>query len=226
MSSFKRRLSTFKRVPIVTYNSVVCYLEVLNNVETALALAIGSFILASASFVLFLYFFFRYKDDFAGITQLSSALEVAFKDEDTSEMIYSSIDSFHSLGTLAQNANAIMTDEETLDALMTSFAGRVRKSMMGAVMGTASGDVKKLAHAERVLNTAMINGAKKMSPEFALLMNVSGLDVELEENPELFGYIMKIAEKNGLLNMFSGQIAKQPSATQQEMVHEKLGIEF
>lgn len=195
--------------------------------ETALALAIGSFILAVASFVLFLYFFFvRYKDDFAGITQLSSALDVAFKDEDTSEMIYSSIDSFHSLGILAQNANAIMSDEETFDALMTNFAGRIRKSMIGAVMGTASGDVKKLAQAERVLNKAMIDGAKKMSPEFALLMNVSGLDVELEENPEMFGYIMQIAEKNGLLNMFSGAIANQPSIEQQRVVHKKLGIDF
>lgn len=141
-------------------------------------------------------------------------------------MLNDALDSFYHLGALAQNTNAILSDEDTFDALMTDFAGRIRKSMIGAVMGTASGDVKKLAHAERVLNEAMIEGAKKASPELGVLLEISGLDDELKENPELFGYIIQIAEKNGLLNMFRGSTVNQPSAEQQAMVHERLGVDF
>jgi len=187
---------------------------------------IGGLILSVMSFVLFLYFFYRYRSDFKGITQLSSALEESFGDEDTSELIYNSIDAFHRLGAFAENANAILTDEETLDLMMTDFAGRVRKSMMGAVMGTASGNVKKLAHAERVLNEAMIDGAKKISPALGILLNVSGLDEELKENPELLGYILQVAEQSGLLNMLSGSMVNLPSAEKQMLVHEKLGVDF
>ena len=195
--------------------------------ETALAVMIGSFILSIITFVSFLYFFFfRYKSDFHGITQLSMILDARLSDEDSIELLNDAIDSFYQLGALAQNANAIMTDEDALDAYMTTFAGKVRKSMVGAIMGTASGDVKKLAHAERVLNVAMIEGAKKMSPELGLLLEVSGLETELQENPELFGYIIQIAEKNGLLNMFRGATVNQPSAEQQAMVHNRLGIDF
>lgn len=194
--------------------------------ETALALQVVGVIIAAASLVFLLFLAYDYRTKFSGITRLSTALDEAFKDKDTSEMIYSSIDSFHSLGTLAQNANAVLSDEETFDTLLTEFAGRVRKSMIYSIMGTASGDVKKMAHAERVLNEAMIEGAKKASPELAILLNVSGLDAELKENPELFGYIVKIAEKNGLLNMFGGKLLNQPSDDQKAMVHEKLGVEF
>ena len=195
--------------------------------ETALAIMIAGFILSCLSFVLFLYFFlFRYRTDFNGITQLSTILDARLSDEDSAEMLNDALDSFYHLGALAQNTNAILSDEDTFDALMTDFAGRIRKSMIGAVMGTASGDVKKLAHAERVLNEAMIEGAKKASPELGVLLEISGLDDELKENPELFGYIIQIAEKNGLLNMFRGSTVNQPSAEQQAMVHERLGVDF
>ena len=195
--------------------------------ETALALAIGSFILAVASFVLFLYFFFfRYRSDFSGITQLSSALEESFKDGDTSELIYDSIDAFHSLGGFAQNANAILTDEDTFDALLTDFAGRVRKSLMMSIMGTASGDVKKRDHAERLLNEAMIDGAQKMNPMLGMLLKVTGLDEELKKDPELLGYILQIVTEKGLLNMFDSSMLSLPSNEQQAIVGQKLGIDF
>lgn len=195
--------------------------------ETALALAIGSFILAAASFVLILYFmFFKYKEDFKGITQLSSALEESFKDEDTSELIYDSIDAFHSLGGLAQNANAILTDEDAFDGLMTDFAGRVRKSVMMSIMGTASGDLKKHAHAERLLNEAMIDGAQKMNPMLGMLLKVTGLDEELKADPELLGYILQIVSEKGLLNMFDNSMLSLPSAEQERTVKQQLGIDF
>lgn len=195
--------------------------------ETALALAIGSFILAVASFVLILYFmFFKYKEDFSGITQLSSALEESFKDEDTSELIYDSIDAFHSLGSLAQNANAILSDEETFDALMTNFAGRVRSSIMHSMMGTASGDVKKKARAERLLNDAMVEGAQQMNPMLGMLLKVTGLDEELKADPELLGYILQIVSEKGLLNMFDSSMLSLPSNEQQAIVKQQLGIDF
>lgn len=194
--------------------------------ETALAVMIASFILSCVTAVLFLYFFYRYKSDFRGITQLSSALEESFKDGDTSELIYDSIDAFHSLGGFAQNANAILTDEETFDSLMTDFAGRVRKSVVMSIIGTASGDVKKKAHAERVLNEAMIDGAQKMNPMLGMLLKVTGLDEELREDPELLGYILQIVSEKGLFNMFDSSMLSLPSGQQQSIVHEKLGIDF
>ncbi len=194
--------------------------------DPALTIMFAGLILSGISFLLFLYFFYRYKSDFRGITQLSSALEESFKDEDTSDLIYDSIDAFHSLGSLAQNANAIMTDEDTFDALMTDFAGRVRKSVVMSIMGTASGDVKKRAHAERVLNEAMIDGAQKMNPMLGMLLKVTGLDEELRDDPELLGYILQIVSEKGLLNMFDSSMLSLPSSEQQSRVKQQLGIEF
>lgn len=194
--------------------------------DSTLAVLIGGFVLSVISLVLVLYFFYDYKRSYSGLTQLSSALEEAFKDGDTSELIYSSIDSFHSLGTLAQNANAVLMDEETFDGLLTEFAGRVRKSIMTSIMGTASGDVKKRDHAERVLNEAMIDGAQKMNPMLGMLLKVTGLDEELREDPELLGYILQIVSEKGLLNMFDSSMLSLPSAQQQGIVKERLGIDF
>lgn len=198
--------------------------------ETALAVMIGSLILSIISFVLFLYFFFfRYRNDFRGITRLSSALEESFGDEDTSELIYNSIDAFHRLGSFAENANAIMTDEETFDALMTDFAGRVRKSIVMSMMGTASGDGKKRAHAERVLNEAIIDGAQKMNPVLGLFLKVTGLDEELRADPEMTGYILQLVQEKGLMNLIDSNVLSLPRGEQESAMREAahtMGYEF
>ena len=197
--------------------------------ETALAIMFAGLILSCVSTVLILYFFYRYKSDFRGITQLSSALEESFKDEDTSELIYSSIDAFHSLGGFAQNANAILTHEDTLDAFMTDFAGRVRKSIVGSIMGTASGDVKKKAKAERILNEAIIDGAQQMNPILGLFLKVTGLDEQLREDPELTGYILQLVQEKGLMNLIDSNVLSLPSGQQEAAVRsaaKTMGIDF
>lgn len=194
--------------------------------ETALAVMIAGLALSLISLMLILYLAKDYKESFAGITQLSQALEKAFDDEDSAELIYESIDSFHSLGALAKDANAILSDEESFDGLLTELAARVRKSIMASIMGTASGDVRKRAHAERVLNDAMIDGAQKMNPMLGMLLKVTGLDEELREDPELLGYILSIVQEKGLLNMFDSSMLSLPSNEQQSMVKQQLGIDF
>lgn len=197
--------------------------------DSTLAIMIGSLLLSVISLVLVLYFFWDYKRSYSGITQLSSALEEAFKDEDTSELIYTSIDSFHSLGVLAQNANAIMTDEEAFDGLLTELAIRVRKSMIGSIMGTASGDVKKKAKAERILNEAIIDGAQKMNPVLGLFLKVTGLDEELRKDPEMTSYILQLVTERGLMNMLDPSILSLPSGEQEAAVRTAaghVGIDF
>lgn len=195
--------------------------------QTILEIQVAGLILSIVSLVLFLYFFlFRYRTDFSGITQLSTILDVRLKDEDSAEMLNDALDSFYHLGAVAQNVNAILSDEETFDMLMTDFASRVRKSIMMSMMGTASGDVKKMARAEGLLNDAIVDSAQQLMPELALLLKVSGLDEELKADPELLGYILQIAEKNGLLNMLNRSMLNVPSREQQQTVHEKLGVDF
>ena len=197
-----------------------------NLMDLMLAFTIGGFILAFVSLVLVLYVVRNYRSDFKGITQLSSALEESFKDEDASELIYDSIDAFHNLGALSQNINAIITDEETFDALMTDFAGRVRSSIMHSMMGTASGDVKKKARAERLLNDALVDGAQQLNPMLGMLLRVTGLDEELKADPELLGYILQIVNERGLLNMFDQSMLSLPSSEQEAKVKQHLGIDF
>lgn len=194
--------------------------------DSILAVLIGGFVLSIISLVLVLYFFYDHKRSYSGITRLSEILEDRLSDEDSATMLHDAIDSFYHLGALAQNANAIMSDEETFDGLLTEFAGRVRKSIVGSIMGTASGDVKKRAHAERLLNNAMIDGAQKMNPMLGMLLKVTGLDEELREDPELLGYILQIISEKGLLNMFDSSMLSLPSTEQQRVVKEHLGIDF
>lgn len=198
--------------------------------ETALAIMIGSFILSVISFVLFLYFFFfRYRKDFRGITQLSTILDARLRDEDSAEMLNDALDSFYHLGAAAQNVNAILTDEEAFDGILTELASRVRKSIMGSIMGTASGDIKKKAHAERVLNEAIIDGAQKMNPVLGLFLKITGLDEELRKDPEMTGYILQLLSEKGLMNMIDSNILSLPSGQQEAAVRsaaQQIGIDF
>jgi len=180
-------------------------LEVINSLETALAIMIAGFILSVISFVLFLYFFFfRYRTEFSGITQLSAILDARLRDEDSAEILNDAIDSFYHLGALAQNANGLIADPEAFDMFLTDFAGRLRKSAMGAMMGVASGDSRRLAKADEMVNVAMIEGAKKLNPIIGGFLRLSGLDEELKKDPEMFGYIIQaLSTKGGLLNMFN-----------------------
>lgn len=181
---------------------------------------IGSGIVA---FVIVKYFTGKY----SGLEQLSEVAVAIFDDwnEDSKFELKEVLASANQLGIAAQSINGILQDKELFDDLLTDFAGRIRKSFVGAMMGTASGDSRKAAKAEQIVNEAMIQGVKKLNPIIGWLMKETGLDVTLEENPDLLPYLLVEAEKRGLFNLFNNESLALPSK-QPTGEPKQIGVEF
>lgn len=170
----------------------------------------------------------KVKQEFAGFERLSDLASVYLTDEDNTQTIESAFDALTQLGVLATNANTIMNSEEMLDGLLQDFAGRTWRIAKASMMGTASGDVKKRAMYERKVNVGIIEGVKKMSPAIGLFLRLSGLDEELQNDPEAFSYIMQIVADNGLMNLFNPSMLEGMSAQESESVVRQAieGIDF
>ena len=170
---------------------------------------------------------------FGWIRPLSEKIKHFINKEEGEEQISDAIDSFVHIGGLASNANAIMADEELFNGLLSTLANRIMHSFKMSMMGTASGDVKKMAKAERLVNESLIEGVKQMSPWINMALKVTGLDEELKEDPEMFGLIMQVLMKNeglmGMLGNLGGLEGVVPSSAQgEEVVRQAIrdGIDF
>jgi len=154
--------------------------------------------LIGAPIILELYSKWRFKR----ILVLAENFEHLINKKGGQEQLSNAVDAFVHIGGLASNANAIMADEELFDGLLSTLANRIMKSLKMSMMGTASGDVKKYARAERLVNEALVEGIKKMNPYVEIILKVTGLDQEIQEDPELFGLILQVITKNeGLMGM-------------------------
>ena len=179
-----------------------------------------------------LEFYMRFR--FRWLKSLSEKIQHFVNKKGSQEQISEAIDSFVHIGGLASNANAIMADESLFNGLLSTLANRIMHSFKMSMMGTASGDVKKMAKAERLVNEALIEGVKQMSPWVNIALKATGLEEELKEDPEMFGLIMQvITENKGLMGMLQnmGSVEGFISApeTDQDMVRREIqkgGIDF
>lgn len=111
----------------------------------------------------------------------------------------------NSIGKAALKLQAVLDDEDLLSEYMTTLAGKIRESMAYSIMGVKSGDSKRLAKAEEMLDVAMVEGAKKMNPVIGMFLEASGLDEDLKESPNMLGYLLQaLANKGGLMSALSG----------------------
>ena len=160
---------------------------------------------------------------FPSITKLSDNLTQFVNADGSTEQLSTAVDSMVHIGELASNANAILASSEMMESLMTDLASRVMHSFKMSMMGTASGDVKKIAKAERLVTEAVIEGVKQYSPWINIALKATGLDEELKEDPEMFGLIMQVLTKNdGLMGMLQGMggIEGMTAGQEQDVVRE------
>ena len=170
---------------------------------------------------------------FGWIKPLSQKIKHFTDKKGSEEQISEAIESFVHIGALASNANEIMADESLFNGLLSTLANRIMNSFKMSMMGTASGDVKKMAKAERLVNEALIEGVKQMSPWISIALKTTGLDEELKEDPEMFGLIMQVLSQNqglmGMLGNISGLEGIVPSSQEGEAAVRqaiKDGIDF
>ncbi len=173
---------------------------------------ISSVISAVVTIVVTLILIQYFSRKFSGLEKISDVLESTFADEKNVEMLSQSLNSMQQIGVAAGSLNAILSDEETFDGLLTELASRIRKSFIGAMMGTASGDSRRKEKAERLVTEAMVQGAKQINPALGMILKVTGLDEELEKDPEMLSYIIQVVQEKGLMDMFSSQMQSIPQS--------------
>lgn len=138
---------------------------------------------------------------FKGLNRLSDVAD-QFLTKDNTESLSTTFESIQQLGTLSGNVNQILANEEMFDFMLTELAGRIRKSMITSIMGVKSGDSKKLAKAETMVNEGIINFAEKVNPWIGMFLKFSGLGDELRADPEMMGYILQIiGDQGGIAQM-------------------------
>ncbi len=200
----------------------------------AMVMLLGSvFTIAVAPLFAEQYLKRRLFNKYKGFERMADLASVYLTDSDNEEVLESTFNSITQLGVLAANVNHILATPDELDQTLTVIAQRAFHIAKMSMMGTASGDVKKKAYAEKVLNKAMIEGVKNFSPAIRLLLKVTELDKELEADPELFPLIMQlISENDGLMGMLTGlggmqnAGAVQGTQAQEELIRDKLGFEY
>lgn len=131
-----------------------------------------------------------------------------------------------SLNTLSSSVSfytEMFTNEETLDTLLQEIASRAVRIFQMSILGTKSGDSRKAAKAEALVNEAVVTGIKKINPVVDWFLRETELDQELEKNPELLGYIIQQVVDKGLLNMFGSELslpAPAPEDTTRKMEYD------
>ena len=186
-------------------------LAILNTIIMVVGVAVVPFLL-----------FRHFSKKLSPFEKIADVAGVIFDDfsedsEDNKAKITGLIDTLTGLGNAATGINVILSDEEAFESFMTILASKIRKSMIGSFLGTASGDSKRMAKAETLVNKAIVDGATKLNPIIGMLIKSTGLDEVLQEDPEMFDYILQvIANKDGLMSMFANQNMSIPGLGDQD----------
>lgn len=152
------------------------------------------------------------KKRYSGLNRLSAKLDDYLGSKENEEMIDRSVQSFFEVSQLAQTTNAILNNEEAFEGLLTNLATKIRTSFQRSLMGTESGNVRKKEKAERLAQDAIIHGIKEFNPMIGMALKATGLDEELQKDPELLGYILQYMTQNGGI---SALMAQAPALQQQ-----------
>lgn len=155
-----------------------------------------------------IFFYFIFRKELKPFKRLADIATVIFdeSDEYDKEKISGIVDDLSTLGRAASNVNEVLSSEEAFDGFMTILANKIRKSFVAGLLGGASGDSKRMAKADKLVNKAMIDGLAQMNPMIGAAAQAMGLNEIIEEDPEMFDAILKVIfNKGGLIEMFKTQ---------------------
>lgn len=166
--------------------------------------------------LLVLYFEIRFKF----VRRLVHIIEPILDKFDPDDAKFSAMtDNLVSLGQAATNINTILSDEEAFDGTLSLLANKIRKSFIGSLLGTASGDSKRMARADTLVNEAVVQGAMRLNPILGIVIKATGLDQVIKDDPEMFDYIFEaIANKGGLMKLIGSQLPNMPTGVSEEDV--------
>lgn len=165
-------------------------------------------IVVGAVVTIFLAFYFSKR--LRPFDRLGQVLEKIFIDDKSVENVTEATESLVQIGTAAESANKIFQDKELFDNLLTQIAQRGVKIYAKTLAGVASGDSRRMAKAEGIVNEAMVKGLKKLHPLIDYGLRITELDKVIEEEPEMFQYIMAQLMDKGFLNMINPESLALP----------------
>lgn len=134
--------------------------------------------------------------------KIGDVLDNVVGDDEAVANVTEAANSLIQIGQAAEHANEILQDEELLDGFLQEIAKRGVKIFQMSLLGTKSGDSRKMAKAERLVEEGMVDAIAKINPVIGIFLEASGLGEELRENPNMLGYVVQAVQNKGLLNMF------------------------
>ena len=153
-----------------------------------------------------LYLIFqREMKPFRRISEIATSIFDDFDDAQKNK-IGGILDTISPIADAANNLNAVLSNEEAFDASLTILASKIRKSFVAGLLGEASGDSKRMAKADTLINTAMVDGLASINPLLGPLMESLGIKEMISEDPKMFDAIIaSVFQKGGLIEMFKAQ---------------------
>lgn len=180
-------------------------MDVIGYALTIVQIVVGAVVTMSLAF----YFSRRLRP----FDRLGQVLEKIFIDDKSVENVTEATESLVQIGTAAESINKIFQNEELLNGLLTQIAQRGVKIYANTLAGVASGDSRRMAKAEGIVNEAMVKGLKKLHPLIDYGLRITELDKVIEEEPEMFQYIMAQLMDKGFLNMINPESLAVPRET-------------
>lgn len=191
-------------------------MDVISYALTIAQIIVGALV----TLILALYFSKRLKP----FDRLSQVLENVVGDDEAVVNVSAATNSLMQIGVAAESVNQIIQDKELFDGLLQDIAKRAVKIFQMSILGTKSGDVRRMAKAETLVNEAIIDGAAKLNPLIGIALKATGLDEELKKDPEMFGYILQAIQDKGLLRMLDQNALSLPGVG--DSATKTTGIEF
>ena len=171
-------------------------------------------IIAGMATTLFLALYFSRR--LTPFDRMGRVLENVLGDDEAVAQMTASTNSLMQIGTAAESMNAILQDEELFDNLLQDIAKRAVKIAQMSMLGIKSGDSRRMAKAEGIVNEAMVKGLKKLHPLIDYGLRITELDKVIEEEPEMFQYIMAQLMDKGFLNMMNPESLALPKGTEKQ----------
>ena len=174
------------------------------------ALTISQIIIGAAVTLFTLLYFSRRLTPF---DRLGRFLDNVLGDDEAVVNVTEATNSLLQIGTAAGSINGILQDDELLDGFLTEIAKRGVKIFQMSMLGIKSGDSRRMAKAETLVNEGLLKGLKSLNPIIKYGLELTGLDEEIEKEPEMFQYIMHQLMEKGVLNMFSPESLAVPKGS-------------
>ena len=156
--------------------------------------------------ILAIVFYFVFKRELKPFKQIADMATTIFDDfdEDTSTKITSFIDTLEPIAKAAVGINEILSNEESFKAGMQTLAHYIRTSFVAGLLGEVSGDSKRMAKADKLIDKAMVKGLAGINPMLQPLIEGLNLEGVIDEDPKMFNALVgAVFKEGGILSMIA-----------------------